>query len=174
MQGLLRYPPPADGDARVLLLVQQASYLRENCTNFGGAFVRRQNQQVGAEGGIKTGSRAEEALYERRSDLPLSPGTISKQQGMTTAAIYDQGKTIAEGLYARSEALGINKALFSTIGELKVRPVIQCSEYALTICSRKASRPIRPNSQVPASRKSRQSQHGSRNPRETTPWRTRS
>lgn len=110
-----------DGDARVILLVQQASYLRENCTNFGGAFVRRQNQQLGAEGGVKSGTRAEEAAYERRGN-PMSPGVMSKQQqGMTTAALYDQGKTIAEGLYARSEALGINKALFSTLGELKVR-----------------------------------------------------
>lgn len=42
---------------------------------------------------------------------------------MSTAGLFDQGKTIAEGLYARSEALGINKALFSTLGELKVERI---------------------------------------------------
>lgn len=117
LQGLLRYPMPSDGNARILLLFQQASYLRDNPTNFGGAYVRRQNQQLGAEAGIKSGTRAEEAMYEKRSATPISP---QRPQTPAAAALLDQGRTLAEGLYGRAEALGINKALFSTIGELRV------------------------------------------------------
>ena len=122
LQSLLRYPMPSDGDVRVLLLVSQALYLQDNTTNFGGAYVRRQNQQLGAEAGVKSGSRAEEAMYaQRRSHAPGAGSSMSKQQPASTAALLDQGRNIAEGLYARSEALGINKALWGTLGELKVR-----------------------------------------------------
>lgn len=123
LHGLLRYPLPADGDPRVLLIVQQASYLRDNTTNFGGAYVRRQNIQLGAEAGVKTGSRAEEDMYEnnRRSDTPSNPAALIKQTNPSTAALIDQGRSIAEGLYGRAEALGINKAVFSALGDLKVR-----------------------------------------------------
>lgn len=120
LQSLLRYPTPGDGDARVLLLVSQALYLQDNTTNFGGAYVRRQNQQLSAEAGVKSGSRAEEAMYaQRRSHAPGAGSSMSKQQPASTAALLDQGRNIAEGLYARSEALGINKALWGTLGELK-------------------------------------------------------
>jgi hypothetical protein len=122
LHGLLRYPLPTDGDPRVLLIAQQASYLRDNPTNFGGAYVRRQNTQLGAEAGLKTGSRAEEAIYEsgRGSGTPSSSVIYNKQINPSTAALIDQGRSIAEGLYGRAEALGINKAVFSALGDLKV------------------------------------------------------
>lgn len=122
LHGLLRYPLPADGDPRVLLIAQQASYLRDNPTNFGGAYVRRQNTQLGAEAGLKTGSRAEEAMYEngRGAGTPSNSAIYSRQINPSTAALIDQGRSIAEGLYGRAEALGINKAVFSALGDLKV------------------------------------------------------
>lgn len=122
LHGLLRYPLPTDGDPRVLLIVQQASYLRDNPTNFGGAYVRRQNQQLGAEAGLKTGTRAEEAMYDnnRRVGTPSQSETGMKQTNTSTAALIDQGRSIAEGLYGKAEALGINKAVFSALGDLKV------------------------------------------------------
>lgn len=122
MHGLLRYPLPPDGDPKNLLLIQQANYLRDNPTNFGGAYIRRQNTQLGVEAGAKTGSRAEEAMYENhgRSRTPLSPPTSSKSQTPATAVLIDQGRSLAEGLYGRAEALGINKAVFSALGDLKV------------------------------------------------------
>lgn len=98
--------------------MQQAAYLRDNTTNFGGAYVRRQNQQLGAEAGVKSGTRAEEALYDRsRAQTPLNSATRSAR---STAALLDQGRSLAEGLYGRAEAMGINKAVFSALGDLKV------------------------------------------------------
>jgi len=87
--------------------------------------VRRQNNQFGAEAGVKTGSRAEEAMYEsnRRSGTPSNPVSLIKQTNPSTAALIDQGRSIAEGLYGRAEALGINKAVFSALGDLKVRRI---------------------------------------------------
>lgn len=107
-----------DGNNRPLLLIQQANYLRDNPTNFGGAYVRRQNQQQGTEAGDKNGTRAEEAMYERRSTKPNS--AMLRQHSGSAINLINESKNIAEGLYARSEALGINKAVFATLGELKV------------------------------------------------------
>lgn len=114
--------------------MQQASYLRDNTTNFGGAYVRRQNQQIGAEAGVKSGTRAEEAMYDNtRSGTPTN---MSSKPNASTAALLDQGRSIAEGLYGRAEALGINKAVFSALGDLKVSSsVLQHSPGANIVVS---------------------------------------
>lgn len=130
LQGLLRYPSPPDGNHRVPLLVQQAVYLRDNTTNFGGAKVRRENQQAGAEAGLKTGSRAEEEMWEQQRTG--TPASQLRQPGITTTVLLNEGKNLAEGLYGKAEALGINKALLSTFGELRVggRVLLLRDEYA--------------------------------------------
>jgi hypothetical protein len=50
----------------------------------------------------------------------MSSGAPSRQATASTSALLDQGRSIAEGLYGRAEALGINRAVYSAIGDFRV------------------------------------------------------
>lgn len=78
--------------------------------------MRRQNANQQAEAGVKSGSRALEAMYETQRVSPSS----GARQASSTASLIANGKSLAGTLYARSEALGLNQAVLSTLSELRV------------------------------------------------------
>lgn len=128
LQLLLRYPVLPDGTHRISLILQQAIYLRDNVSADAGERCRAQNVQVGAIAGgdivrgQDTARRRPSSQMGRaghRKSSSMSPAT---QAGGFLAEGGFVGD-LAKGVYGRAEALGINKALFGTFNEIKVRSV---------------------------------------------------
>lgn len=132
LQLLLRYPSPADGDNRVSLLVHQAILLRDNVSESAGEKCRVQNIAMGAVAGVASGEDDSEGEDERgyRRQHPSAQRLARLPNGGpqvgTAAALLAEGGgivgDIAKGMYDRAEALGLNKALFGTFSEIRVRP----------------------------------------------------
>ncbi|GAA5859295.1 hypothetical protein JCM8547_001970 [Rhodosporidiobolus lusitaniae] len=115
LQILLRYPPSPHGGFHTALLVRQAVYLHNNLSSAGVEYVLRQNAELGAAVG--------EALpHDEEVDL-RSPTARGMAHRRAASALPVQGLglfgDLAKGVYARSEALGINKAITGAFNDIK-------------------------------------------------------
>lgn len=135
VQLLLRYPPCADGGYATALLVRQGLHLRDNCSPEGARHVRRENAALGTAIGEplsddELGGDALEASTPYGGGARAA-GAPTHRRVQTVAQVNGLGffggegglvfGDLAKGVLAKSEALGINKALRGTYDEIKVR-----------------------------------------------------
>lgn len=130
LQLLLRYPAPSDGNHRIDLLLSQAIFIRDNVSADAGERCRAQNGEERATAGVASGGHADTDQRRRGGGVghgktmsaSAGPGGMA---GAAAAALLAEGGgivgDIAKGVYGRAEALGINKALFGTFNEIRVR-----------------------------------------------------
>jgi TBC1 domain family protein 5 len=126
LQVLLRYPACPDGTFRTPLLLSQAIYLRDNLSHDGAEFVRKQNEELGL-------IQPHDA-HDEETDLRSAAARGARGQGQGQKKVTANGSPnigllgegglvgdLAKGLYGRSEALGINKAILGTFNDIRVR-----------------------------------------------------
>ncbi|KAM0751577.1 RabGAP/TBC [Meredithblackwellia eburnea MCA 4105] len=127
LQLLLRYPSPKEGGNRVDLLLQQAILLRDNVSEAAGEACRAENIKLGLVAGEGTGEDDEDTgrvvprFAAQRGHRKAA--SVNPQVGVTAASLFAEGGglvgDLAKGVYGRAEALGINKALFGTLNEIR-------------------------------------------------------
>ncbi|KAK4058404.1 hypothetical protein OIO90_000562 [Microbotryomycetes sp. JL221] len=123
LQLLLRYPTLRDGTHRVSLLLEQAIYLRDNTSSDAGRVCRNQNFENAAIAGVDDIAQLNgDSLQRRRSTSHVAVATTAAQRKTESpTGLLGEGGLgdLARGVYGRAEALGINKAFFGTLNEIK-------------------------------------------------------
>ncbi|KAK4051847.1 hypothetical protein OIV83_002552 [Microbotryomycetes sp. JL201] len=118
LQLLLRYPALPDGTHNVSLLLEQAIYLRDNTSSDAGRRCRNQNFENGAIAGVEVVAELSgDSLQRRRSTSHVA----EHKKAEPPVGLLGEGGLgeLAKGMYGRAEALGINKAFFGTLNEIK-------------------------------------------------------
>ncbi|GAA5902723.1 hypothetical protein JCM8208_007049 [Rhodotorula glutinis] len=130
VQLLLRYPACADGEYATALLVRQALHLRDNCSPESARHVRRENAALGRAIGepLTDDELVGEPVEASTPYGARAAGAPSHRRAQTVAPVNGLGffggeglvfGDLAKGVLAKSEALGINKALRGTYDEIK-------------------------------------------------------
>lgn len=122
LQLLLRYPSAPDGTHHAIVLLEQAVYLRDNVSAEGGLRCRAQNAEFGTSAGMDVVDTDFDTVHRRRSTSHLPGHRASGGAGPSGASLLPEGALgdFAKGVYGRAEALGINKAFFGTLNEIRV------------------------------------------------------
>lgn len=128
IQLLLRYPALADGSHRPTVLLQQAIQLRDDTSAEGGARVRAFNQENGTTAGQGTGGEDEEENTPRRRSQVRPSSMVGP--GLAISGLLQEGGLLgdaARGVWGRTEALGLNRAIFGAVNEIRVSTLPACA-----------------------------------------------
>ncbi|KAM0788387.1 hypothetical protein ACM66B_001525 [Microbotryomycetes sp. NB124-2] len=124
LQLLLRYPSLPDGTHKIPLLLEQAIFLRDNTSSDAGRLCRNQNFENGAVAGVDDVAQllgGGDSLQRRRSTSHVAEHHQRRVEGAGPVGLLGEGGLgeLAKGVYGRAEALGINKAFFGAVNEIK-------------------------------------------------------
>lgn len=129
LQALLRLPEHSISNPQINLILQQALILRNNLTLETAAQIYQQNIEQGfctgshpintSESYGHSQSQAQFRTSHGRSESALPQWSPSLPNSLNEGR--DMVGSLATNIYGRSEALGINRAVLGTLGELKVR-----------------------------------------------------
>lgn len=122
---LLHYPTaPNDGPLHISLLLQQAVRLSQEPNTSTGASIVLQNRNIlGIP--IEVPERPARPNSRKRGDARLahaSKQSVSEKRDARDTSSSAPGfpETIARNILERGESLGINRAFFSTVSEIRV------------------------------------------------------
>lgn len=123
---LLHYPSPSPTyPFKPALIIAQAKLLRDNVSPAGGIEVVLQNQDLlgikasGSEKPLIESEPATPALLFGRASPSLRPSSAPRapKHANTKAGV----QSLAQGLFERAQKAGLDKAILSTVTDLKVR-----------------------------------------------------
>lgn len=117
---LLHYPSPSETyPFNPALILAQAQHLRDNVSPAAGVEVVLQNQELL---GVRAGGSEKPKVMD---DLPVpggffGRGTPSPRPGSSRGKSKAGVQGIAAGLFERAQKAGLDKAIFSTVADLRV------------------------------------------------------
>jgi TBC1 domain family protein 5 len=128
---LMRYPPldtPIEGVAPTALLVQQALRLQQSPSPSTGVSIVMQNRDLLNISAAVPDLPARSARRTRESRAISAPGRPPVMQSQSAReSQVGLPEMIARNFLDKSEGLGINRAFFNTVSEIRVRfNVITC------------------------------------------------